>query len=733
MRRTEAGEGRAGGCGGALRRRHRRQRRAASSLIIGAVLAGAGGAARAQETGSGPAVLAPLEVEGTAERGTGPAQGYVAQRSTTGSKTDTPLIENPQSVSVVSRARMDDQGVRSVGDALRYTAGVQAQPFGFDSRLDYFFLRGFDASQYGLYRDNLRLRSTGFLSFSVEPYGLERVEVVRGPSSVLYGQIAPGGLVNLVSKEAPQEPLREIGAAYGSHARKELTLDVGGRLDGEGRVAARFTGLGRLSDTQVDHVDDDRLYLAPTVTLRPRDGTQLTLLASHQRDDTGWSNNFLPAQGTFRHNPNGDIDTDFFTSEPDYDKYDRKQTAVGYRFEQEAGRNLTFRQNARYDRLELNYKNAYGLGLGPDLRTLNRGTLTGDDDADAYALDSQAQLKNKFGPLESTLLAGVDATRTVYDQRRGSGTAPSIDAFNPDYGAEIPEAPIIQDDETRLDQVGLYLQEQAKLWDRVVLTLGGRYDWTYTSIDNNLSGLKTQQDDEDSTWRAGIAYLFDNGLTPYASYSTSFNPTPGTDINSDPFQPDRGRQYEVGLKYQPPETDAFLTVAAFDLKRENVLTQDPGNIANQIQTGEVEVRGVEVEAVANPLPGLSLVASYTYLDAEIQRSENGDEGNRPYAVPSHLASAWADYKLQSGPLRGLGAGVGLRYIGNQEVDNLNTDQVPDRLLLDAALHYDIGGARLALNATNLLDDTYVASCANSPSFCYYGERRTIVGSVRLRW
>lgn len=327
----------------------------------------------------------------------------------------------------------------------------------------------------------------------------------------------------------------------------------------------------------------------------------------------------------------------------------------------------------------------------------------------------------------------MDATRTTYDQRRGFGTAPPIDAFDPDYGASIPEAPISLDNETRLDQVGLYVQEQAKLWDRVVLTLGGRYDWTYTSIDDGLSGLKTQQDDEKSTWRAGLAYLFENGIAPYASYATSFNPTPGTDAFGEPFQPDEGEQVEVGLKYQPPGIDAFLTVAAFDLTRENVLTQDPGNIANQLQTGEVKVRGIEVEGVANPLPGLSLIASYTYLDAEIERSESGDEGNRPNGVPSHLASAWADYKLQSGPLKGLGAGAGLRYVGNQEVDNLNTDQVPDRLLVDAALHYDIKGARLALNATNLLDDTYVASCANSPSFCYYGERRTIIASVRLRW
>lgn len=702
---------------------------AAAGLAIAAVAV----PVAAQQGGEGATVLAPLRVEGAAERGTGPVGGYVAGRSTTGSKTDTPLIENPQSISVISRERMDDQGVRTVSDALRYTPGVQAEPYGTDSRLDWFVIRGFQQNETGLYRDNLRLRSTGYASWQVDPYGLERIEVIRGPNSVLYGQIAPGGLVNLVSKRAPEEPLREIGVAIGSRSKRELTADVGGPVDAAGRLLFRLTALGRLAETQVDDVDEDRLYLAPTVTWRPRDGTELTLLASYQRDRTGAETNFLPAQGTFRFNPNGDISTTLFTSEPDFDEYDKDQYGLGYRLEQEVGANLTLRQNVRYDRLELDYRALYGLGLQEDLRTLNRGTVTDDADADAFAIDNQGQLDNVVGPVRSTLLAGVDATRSINDERQGFGVGPTLDVFDPDYGAFVPEAPISLDNETTLDQLGVYAQEQATLWDRLVVTLGGRYDWTYTSIDDALSGQKSQQDDEKFTWRAGLTYLFDNGLAPYASYATSFNPTPGTDVEGDPFQPDKGEQYEVGLKYQPPGLDAFVTLAAFDLSRENVLTTDPIDPTNQIQTGEVNVQGIEVEGVASPVAGLDLVASYSYLKAEIQESEAGDEGNRPNAVPAHLASAWGRYELQSGPLQGLGLGAGVRYVGNQEVDNLNTDQVPDRLLVDGAVHYDIAGARLALNVANLLDDTFVTSCANSANACYYGERRSIVGSVRLRW
>jgi iron complex outermembrane receptor protein len=309
-----------------------------------------------------------------------------------------------------------------------------------------------------------------------------------------------------------------------------------------------------------------------------------------------------------------------------------------------------------------------------------------------------------------------------------------LDIYDPDYGSDITNKFVYEDVDGRQRQIGIYLQEQAKLFDKLVLVLGGRYDFAKAKVEDNLTDSSVTTRNEAFTGRAGIVYLFDNGLAPYFSYSESFQPLLDRDINGQPFEPEEGRQYEVGVKYQPQGYDSFVALSLYDLVKENVLTPDPADpMNNQVQTGAIRSRGIELEALASFEFGLDLTAAYTFLDAEITKSNaEGEEGNQPSQTAKHAASLWADYTIPEGDFAGLGFGAGVRYIGPSWGDNLEDLRVPGYTLADAAIHYEWNDFRFAINATNLFDKTYVASCYGETS-CFYGEGRTVVGSVTFSW
>jgi iron complex outermembrane receptor protein len=674
-----------------------------------------------------PVTLPEITVTGAAAKDT----GYKATRATTATKTDTPLIEAPQSISVITRDRLEAQNVQSLAEALRYTPGVQGEPFGFDPRFPSLQIRGFQAFR-GLYRDGLQVNQFGIPQFRVELYGVERIEVLRGPASVLYGQNNPGGIVNFVSKRPTALPFREVELQMGSFNLFQGAFDLSGPVTKDGTLLFRLTGLARDSDTQVEFVEDDRLFIAPTLTWRPRAGTTLTILGHYQSDSTDFTSS-LPAEGTVLSNRFGRIPVSRYSGEPGFAGYDRTQSAIGYLFEHQAGDAWTFRQNARYDYLDVGQQGLFGTGLQADQRTLNRLSFDSESDKHAFAIDTQAQARFVTGPLAHTLLGGLDYQRLTESVFGGCCPAgPPIDVFDPVYGQAVPRPPINLDTDTTLEQIGLYLQDQIKLYERLVLVLGGRHDWASSDTDDRISGTSTEQEDRAFTARAGLVYLFDVGVAPYVSYSESFLPIVGTNLFGEPFEPERGQQYEIGVKYQPPGTKSFVTVAAFDLRRQNVLTADPTNPFNRVQTEEVRSRGVELEGIASLPFGLDVVASYTYLDTEITKSNAGDEGKRPLIVPEHLASLWADYTIRGTSCAGLGFGGGVRYIGSTFGDTANTLEVPDYTLADAAVHYEWRGLRFAVNAKNLFDKEHVASCFG-PTFCRYGDGRTVIGTVGYRW
>lgn len=686
-----------------------------------------------------PPVVDPLLANdpSSTQSATGPVEGFVATNSATATKTNTPLIETPQSISVITADQIKQQGVESLPAALRYTAGVTAEPFGLDPRDLFIRFRGFDGGSGSVYRDGLPLGGSDFSGFTgFDLYGIERLEVFKGPTSVLYGQNGPGGLINFVSKKPTVAPLRELEFTAGSHDNFGAKFDFSGPVNANKSVLYRVTGVVRDSETQVDYVDADRFYIAPALTFRPSSATTLTILANYQFDDTGWTSQFLPARGTNFANINGKLPVSRFLSEPGYDTYDTTQYAAGYLFEHKASDIWTLRQNARYARLDneqgLVYKDPQ-LGLEADQRTLNRIADLGRTDLEVYTVDNQAQAKVRTGAVEHTVLFGVDYKFTDYYDFGADGPADPIDIFNPVYGGNFIADTPYQDARSRQHQTGLYVQEQLKLGGLVV-TLGGRQDWASTATDDYLNGvnLPTQRDDA-FTGRAGAVYLFDSGFAPYVSYSESFKPTTGFDNAGNALVPETGQQTEVGIKYQPPGLNAFVTVAGFELTRQNVVTTSLNDPTDITQTGELRSRGIEVEGAAS-VNNWDLRVAYAYLDLVVTKDNDLPIGSTPYGVPKHQFSGWADYTFRDGFLAGFGLGGGVRYLGSNYANDDNTLKVRDATLFDAAVHYDWRQYRLSLNVSNLADKAYVAACDGGlEGACYYGTDRTFLATLRMRW
>lgn len=684
----------------------------------------------APTTGSAPMLNLP-------ESAWGPVEGFVATRSATGIKTDTPIVEIPQSISVITPDRMEQLGANTLSEALNYTAGVRSDIYGTDSRYDWLSIRGFDAYFPGFYFDGLFARNNNtWAAWKVEPYGAERIEVLKGPSSVLYGQMNPGGLVNIVTKRPKPEPFGEVGIQFGNFDRIQPYFDIGGNVTEDGKVLYRFTGLGLSTDTQVDYVTDDRFYLAPAVTFRPSSDTTLTVLGYYLDEKTGVTSNFLPAEGSLLPNPNGRVRRSFFSGEPNNDHFDTEQWAVSYFLEHRFNDVWRVRQNARYGRIDLDFTSLYGTGLDPTdptKRLFLRNAFFSDESVGQFVIDNQAQANFSTGAIDHTLLVGVDYQNNQFKQLSGDGPASPIDMYKPVYGEFVDTPPLFADADITLAQTGTYIQDQAKLFDRFILVAGGRYDWARNVVDDHLWGADTEQNDEGFTWRVGGVYLGPYGISPYASYATSFLPISGFDpFTGSPFDPETGQQYEAGIKFQPEGRKTLMTFSAFDIRRQNYLTYD--NLFNPRQTGEILSRGLEFETVAELWKGVDFIAAYTWLP-EFTITETSDPlelNKREPITPEHMASAWLHYRFGHGRFKGFGFGGGVRYIGETFGDSINSELmiVPAITLFDAVIDYEAGGWRFAVNATNLEDETYVASCWDT---CYYGGARTIVGTIRRRW
>ncbi len=712
------------------------------------ISAGAGG--DAADTSDGATALAPITVHGSGD-GT---VGYVATQSAAGTKTNTPIIETPQAISVVTRKQMDAQGAQSVAQALSYSSGVVAEQRGVNmSGFEYLTGRGFQMEKY---LDGLRLPNIAYNLPSYEPYDLDRIEILHGPASVLYGQTYPGGLVNLVSKKPTQDAFGEVQATVGSHNYAGTAFDFGGPAPSTDAFLYRLTGTFRNSDTQVDGTKERRFSIAPAFTWQPDADTTLTLLSSYQDDPEAGYYNFVPALGTVLANPNGRISSSLNPGEPGFDRHSREEYNIGYQFEHRFDDTWTIRSNLRYTHLKDDLQNVFANGFAADGRTLNRYSFFNDESLGQLTTDNQVEADFDTGALSHKAIVGLDYQRVNYQELYGSNffTTPGLDAYDPNYGADIARPAATGSDDAVMNQLGAYGQDQIS-FENWRFMVSGRQDWTNSRDYDRINDTDTRQSDRAFTWRAGLVYLFDNGLAPYASYATSFQPQIGQSYSGAAFKPTKGEQYEVGLKYQPTGFNSFATVSLFNLTQQNVLTADPIHANFSVQSGEIRSRGAELELHASLTDNLDLVAAYTYLDNVVTKANetdsayNIDVGKHPSGIPSNAASLWGNYTFDNGPLAGLSLGGGIRYVGwtygtNNNVWGLsgyeNTpSKVPSYTLFDASVKYDFGarnpklqGLQLAVTGRNLFNRNYVAYC-QSAAACQYGTGRTVLATLSYRW
>ncbi|UXR95192.1 TonB-dependent siderophore receptor [Agrobacterium tumefaciens] len=698
----------------------------------------------------GATILEPIVVQG--ENARGPVEGFVATQSATATKTGTSLKDTPQAVNVVTKDQIAAQGSTTLTQALRYTPGVISQ-YGDDSRYDWFTIRGFRPSRY---LDGLRLPfgSRGYAQPRVEPFSLERAEVLKGPASVLYGQGDPGGLINMVSKRPSATALNEVEMQFGTDKRIQTAFDLGGGAGDDDSFLYRIVGVGRLTDTQYDYVREKKGYIAPSFTFKPDEGTSLTVYGSYQHIDSpgGGGAPALPANGTLYTRMHPELPRSAFPGEPGYDRYKSDQASVGYEFEHEVDDTWTIRQNLRYSYIGTDTQRVQPYcPAACNPTAFYRYAWAFPESARAVTVDNQAIGNFQTGDVAHTALFGLDYS---YESSRyeESALSPIFTPFNgldPVYGATAITRPPIA---TRIDQdrsqIGLYAQDQME-WNNFVFSLGGRYDWANTDTRTRTSAADNQVDQRDGkfTWRAGLVYNFDNGLSPYAGYSTSFNPASGTDRLGNAFEPTTGEQFEVGVKYQPNGSNSFVTLSAYHLTQDNVLSPDttPGFTNYSVQTGQVRMRGVELEGKAEITDAFSVLASYAYTDSEITRANPNaagisNEGNRFAFVPRQQASLWLDYTLQTSTIwDGLSFGGGARYTGQTFGDNANKFDIPSYTVFDAAVRYDFGkadpkleGLKASLNVSNIFDRKYVSTCIAATG-CYWGEGRTVYATLKYSW
>jgi iron complex outermembrane receptor protein len=679
-------------------------------------------------------VLPSMIVKGVA------TSGYVANKSSVSTKTNTPLIEVPQSISVVTRNELDARGAQDMSEALRYVPGVVVDQWGFEGRgYEYLLLRGFQGLTTSLFRDGLSMAGQGlyFNSFITETYGLERIDVLRGSASVTFGRGDAGGIVNRVTKRPSPVPIREIEFQYGNFDRKRIAADLGA-VSKDGNLMFRLVTLGLDSDTQVkypntggDRAGLRRFYIAPSVTWRPTVDTTVTLMGEIL-------NNRAEASPFYLNAPDGSR-TNVVQTDSKFVKYATNQSSFSYQLEHHFNEIFTVRQNFRYMQQNGDFNDMFRADFSTELPTLmQRTAISTKERLTQTVLDSHVQAKINTGPLQHTILAGVDWNVTNASLRFFSGDAPGIDVFNPRYGIPIPKPSSLDSDaKQRIDQLGGYIQDQIRYGENWVLTLSGRYDRIHTRDTDRLTDSRTLNKDDAFTGRAGLTYLFSNGIAPYASYSQSFLPIPGFDSSDKAFKPTRGEQFEVGVKYQPLNGRSLYSVAFFDLTKTNVPTPDPNDPQfRSRQTGEVGSRGVEVEARAELLPGLNMIGTFTYHGVTVTKSTDIDDGKMPIQVPNVMTSGWLDYSFGNlgvpDWMKGFGIGGGVRYVGRIFNDLENTSTTASYTLFDAMLRYDYGPWIFIMNASNILNNNYLSY--NDPGWrAYPGLERTVLGTLKFRF
>ncbi|WP_448501652.1 TonB-dependent siderophore receptor [Sphingomonas sp.] len=680
----------------------------------------------------------------------------VRESATAATKTDTPLIEIPQPISIIPADVYLAQGALNIADTLRYTAGVQTNAYGLDARVDSAFIRGVTPLQY---RDGMR-EIFGFYNTIVsDPYNFSRVEVVRGPASVLFGQGSIGGLVNLVSKTPQFETAGEVSLRVGSFNRREVLFDVTGPLSPT--VAVRLVGRAREADTQTDFIADDRVFVAPSITWAPGERTTLTLVGLYQEDDGGSTQQFLPLDATIGRNepgslrpitpnPNGRLPFDTFVGEPGWDRYDGRVLQGTAQFEHRFSDAVTLRARARYIDSEVDYRGFYPNNYtnpfdpwveGSNRRRIVRIASVNLNESEAFTTDNNLTVRFNTGSrVEHVLIAGVDHSWNRIRAAAGTDASTTIDLYAPVYGNLVE--PVLGTPAISVQkQTGVYAQDQIRFADRVSVVLGVRHDEA-----SSRTGAAAAQESGATTFRAGVIGEVGAGISPFVSYTESFLPVAGFNQETgESYRPQRGEQFEAGLKWQP-DPATLVTLTGYRIRNTNRLVSDPANPLVQIQTGEAQVDGVELEAVRR-LPGdYDVILSYSYNDARVTQSSNAPQvGLQLENVPQHNASVWATKTVALRNDVSLRFGAGVRYVGEQfsyRIDRTSTTplafsitnivRTPDVTLVDALVTANWRNWELSVNANNLLGKNFYAACL-ARGDCFLGAQRNVFGTLTYRF
>ncbi|ALU89417.1 TonB-dependent siderophore receptor [Herbaspirillum rubrisubalbicans M1] len=701
-----------------------------------------------QTTTSDSALPQVTVTAGQQEQATGPVHGFVAKRSATATKTDTPITEIPQSISVVTADQIAAQQARSVSEALGYTSGVQVSTGAFAVVDTGSLLRGFALNNGGsFYRDGMLTASNASYSrYAPEPYGLERIELLHGPASVMFGQNSPGGLINVVSKKPTTSPLHELQVQVGSFDRKQVAGDFGGALDEAGVWSYRITGLARDAGTQVDGTVDRRVFLAPAITWHPSAATEWTGRFEYQRSD-GLANNLFPASGTVSANPNGQIPTSTAVGRSADNNEHYENWSLSSQFSHQFNEVWSFRQNLRYtdyngERNSMRFA-AFYPATQSATAALQRWRL--GTDSDTFTTDNQLQADFSTGAVKHKVLMGVDFHHTG-GTVRGYVSPNTLAGYvlSNLYTTNYRTLPAVAENynlRTVDDQLGVYLQDQLQIAERWFVSAGLRHDRSQQTVNNAIARTNSERSDRANTRNLGLVHELANGLSPYLSYTESFTPTTGTSFGGDMLKPERAKQYEAGLKYAPLNTNALFTLAVFDLRRQNVATADLLHAGYSLQTGAARSKGVELEGKVALTDGLSLTSSYSYTNAKVTSntstsSATSTEGKALPGAAKHNAGVLVDYGFQRGMLAGTHLSAGVRYIGRAYGNALNTFETPAVTLLDFGARLDLGrwnadwrNIELALKLNNVTDRVY-AFCSE---YCEYGARRTGLIQLSTRW
>ncbi|MFI8727680.1 TonB-dependent siderophore receptor [Stutzerimonas kunmingensis] len=678
-----------------------------------------------------PLALEEMQVTASAERADGPVQSYRATRSASATRTDTAIHETPQSISVVPAQVVEDIGATRLEDALDYAGGVErGNNFG-GQGLTEFLVRGFSTQEF--YRNGFAV-NRGYPNMP-DANTLERIEVLRGPASMLYGRGDPGGTFNIVSKQPQAERRTVLGSQVNTDGLRRGTLDTTGALDESAAFTYRLNLVAEGSDSFRDHVESERYNIAPVLRWQLSDDTALIL-------EGDYLHNRHPMDRGLTRYPNqaGDLSRDRFLGEESAGKLTNQNATTQLRLEHQLDSQWMLRGGIQYLDGSLDGGAVENNGLAADGRTVGRNYserwLNWND------LAVQANLEGHFNAagLAHTLLLGVEFDDFNYDsQLDRSGGATSdfpIDLYDPVYGQPLPvlTRTTTYDDEN-LKSYAFFLQDQIALTERLTAQVGARLERFEQRYENKLTPAGSWDQAHNAVSpRFGLIYDLTEELAVYANTSRSFKPNRGADRSSQAFDPEKGIAHEVGIKYELPEHDLSVTAALFHITKENVLTSDPVDSNYQVAAGEARSRGFDISVAGNITPQWRVIGGYAYVDAEVTESSSASmpAGTRLANVPRHSFNLLDTYEFAEGPLAGLGVGMGVKYVGDRKGGATSTAFDMDAYTtVDLLAYYPLTErVRLNLNLNNLFDEEYEERTWGN-IWAYPGAPRTLQAGIAI--